>query len=108
MLIVVAIIAILVAIAVPALSTAKSDAQEAKLKSAKSAIALAANRAVLQDKAATGDPIALTTINKYMLINGVAPTTWDEVCEGTGVTALTSEAETLAALSATRVYPGGN
>jgi len=85
MLIVVAIIGILVAIAVPALSTAKVDAQEAKLKSAQSAVSLAINRAVLKDLDSGGGAIAFADISGLTLINGAAPADWAAVFAGTGV-----------------------
>lgn len=84
MLIVVAIIAILVAIAVPALNTAKSDAQGAKLKSAQSAVALGINRAILKDRDTGGGAVELADIQDLVLINGTAASTWEAVFAGTG------------------------
>ena len=71
MLIVVAIIAILVAIAVPALNTAKADAQSAKRAAILSSIETAKTRAVLKDDV-TG-AASHNGISKYLLINGVSP-----------------------------------
>lgn len=87
MLIVVAIIGILVAIAVPALNTAKEDAQSAKLKSAQSAVSLAINRAVLKDRDAGGGAILFADISDLALINGAPASNWAAVFAGTGVAA---------------------
>jgi type IV pilus assembly protein PilA len=89
MLIVVAIIGILVAIAVPALNNAKSEAQTNKLKAAQASVALAINRAILNDKdnALVGtDDITLAVIDDYLLINGTPANNWTLVFAGTGVT----------------------
>ena len=90
MLIVVAIIAILVAIAVPALNTAKDDAQRAKRNAVISSIETAKARYVLQSTAVIADnqTAALTNISKYMLVNGVAPTNESDLTYGTGRTSL--------------------
>jgi prepilin-type N-terminal cleavage/methylation domain-containing protein len=87
MLIVVAIIGILVAIAVPALNTAKSDAQEAKLNAAQSAVGTAINRAILKDRDDGGGAVAFGDISDLILINGRAVTAWGDVFDGTGVAA---------------------
>jgi type II secretory pathway pseudopilin PulG len=87
MLIVVAIIGILVAIAVPALSTAKSDAQAAKLKAAQSSVALAKNRVVLADPSAitsTAEAAVFADLAPYLIINGSTPANWAAVFAGTG------------------------
>jgi prepilin-type N-terminal cleavage/methylation domain-containing protein len=108
MLIVVAIIGILVAIAVPALNTAKSDAQAAKLKSAQSSVALAKNRVVLKDLAVATDTCTLATLTPFLIINGAAPTTWSQVFAGTGVaaTSYATDALALGALSLSTNYSG--
>lgn len=72
MLIVVAIIAILVAIAVPALNTAKADAQDAKLKAITSAVATAKTRYALKYDA-VGANASFTSIQPFLLVNGVQP-----------------------------------
>jgi len=89
MLIVVAIIGILVAIAVPALNTAKSDAQLAKKQAIESAVATAKTRVALEagfsaDK--YGTTALLTDINKYLLVNGQKPTALSDLATGTGNT----------------------
>lgn len=98
MLIVVAIIGILVAIAVPALNTAKSDAQTAKKASALSAVSLAKNRYVLANTTGQAEITAYNAeddagqfdlIKGYMLINGAAPANMDAVLAGTGHNTLT-------------------
>lgn len=106
MLIVVAIIGILVAIAVPALNTAKEDAQDAKLKSAQSAVSLAINRAILKDRDAGGGAIALTDVNDLILINGASVGTVElaaaeTIMAGTGQTAETFSEVLVALFGAT-------
>jgi prepilin-type N-terminal cleavage/methylation domain-containing protein len=88
MLIVVAIIGILVAIAIPALGTSKADAQAAKRNAAVSSIETAKARYVL----ATTTPIDSSTnsadiaeIAPYLLING-QPATVSALINGTGRT----------------------
>lgn len=91
MLIVVAIVGILVAIAVPALNTAKADAQEAKQDAVLSAVSLAKTRFEL--KATTAEITAfdaldqqedeLLIIGPYMRVNGVQPV-YADLLEGTG------------------------
>jgi len=89
MLIVVAIIGILVAIAIPALSTSKEDAQAAKRATVVSQIETAKQRYALKD--AADDPnlstntVALADLSKYILINGV-PATSTTLVQGTGRT----------------------
>ena len=78
MLIVVAIIGILVAIAVPALSTAKSDAQNAKINAIKASVATAKTRYVLAATGSTaGNTAQFTDFSQYLLVNGAAPTSND-------------------------------
>ena len=73
MLIVVAIIGILVSIAVPALNTAKADAQSAKQKSIQAAVATAKVRyAVVAD--VVGANANFTEFAPYLLVNGSQPT----------------------------------
>lgn len=94
MLIVVAIIGILVAIAVPALNTAKEDAQTAKANSSRSAAALSINRAILASSAALADTDVITfaDVDDYLLINGTQPADAGALLNGTG---LTSSATTM-------------
>jgi len=74
MLIVVAIIAILVAIAVPALNTAKADAQDAKRKAITSSVATAKVRYALKTDGVEGDNAAFANFSPYLLVNGATPT----------------------------------
>jgi type IV pilus assembly protein PilA len=76
MLIVVAIIGILVAIAVPALNTSKQDAQKAKRKAISAAIATAKVRYALADQTtnSVGASAAFSDFSPYLLINGATPT----------------------------------
>jgi len=114
MLIVVAIIGILVAIAVPALNTAKSDAQTSKYKAAQSAVALAKNRAFLNGNFATGQTVAFdnTTqpynIKPYLIINGVQAANWAAVFAGTSIPAssYTDNASALTALGMPADFSG--
>ena len=73
MLIVVAIIGILVAIAVPALNTAKADAQAAKRNAITSAVATAKVRYALKWDAAAGSSASFTDFSPYLLVNGATP-----------------------------------
>jgi len=87
MLIVVAIIGILVAIAVPALNTAKKDAQDAKKEAVQSSVGTAKTRAVLEnsfDANNYGQPTDLDDIKKYLLVNGQQVTSLSELARGTG------------------------
>lgn len=85
MLIVVAIIGILVAIAIPALSTSKEDAQQAKQDTVVSQIETAKQRyALAYDGQLTGsEPATLALIGEYLLVNGV-PATSTSLTKGTG------------------------
>jgi prepilin-type N-terminal cleavage/methylation domain-containing protein len=91
MLIVVAIIGILVAIAIPALSTSKEDAQLAKRETVISQIETAKQRYLLKDALDQGDigtqTATLAQIGKYILINGV-PATSTALLKGTGKSAV--------------------
>lgn len=98
MLIVVAIIGILVAIAVPALNTAKADAQASKTASALSAVSLAKNRYALANTTGQAqidaynllaDAAQFDLIKGYMLINGSSPGAMSAVLAGTGHNTLT-------------------
>lgn len=91
MLIVVAIIGILVAIAVPALNTAKADAQKAKREAIQSAVATAKTRHVLKtDTDISGANVVFTEIDDYLLVNGQRPTSQNELAAGTGYNSVTS------------------
>lgn len=90
MLIVVAIIAILVAIAVPALNSAKKDAQDAKRNAVISSIETAKTRYVLANNSdLAGVTADFAHISKYMLVNGAVPANSGILTEGTGRTSLT-------------------
>jgi prepilin-type N-terminal cleavage/methylation domain-containing protein len=87
MLIVVAIIGILVAIAIPALGTAKGDAQEAKRNAVTSAIETAKNRYVLNTTTpitSSSTAASLGDFQQYLLVNGKAVTAKAELIDGTG------------------------
>jgi type IV pilus assembly protein PilA len=73
MLIVVAIISILVAIAVPSLNTAKQDAQEAKRDAISASVATAKVRYALAEDGTEGEDAAFAEFSKYLLVNGVVP-----------------------------------
>lgn len=74
LLIVVAIIGILVAIAVPALNTAKTDAQNAKINAINASVATAKVRYVLATTASVaGQTAAFQDFSKYLLVNGSTP-----------------------------------
>ena len=87
MLIVVAIIAILVSIAIPALNTAKADAQTAKQNAVISSIETAKARYVLKSTAviATNVTPDLAELTPFLLVNGAVPTLATLVA-GTGET----------------------
>jgi prepilin-type N-terminal cleavage/methylation domain-containing protein len=93
MLIVVAIIGILVAIAIPALGTAKADAEEAKRNAIITAVETAKSRYVLASPASfTDSGTAVGTIGEltpYLLINGVQVSNTSQLTDGTGRTAIT-------------------
>jgi type IV pilus assembly protein PilA len=84
MLIVVAIIGILVAIAVPALNTAKADAQAAKREAIQSAVATAKTRYVLLNNSAVSGAANFNDISPYLLINGQKPNNVLDLARGTG------------------------
>jgi type IV pilus assembly protein PilA len=75
MLIVVAIVGILVAIAVPALNSSKQDAQKAKRKAISAAIATAKIRYTLTEAGtnSVGQNAAYSEFSPYLLINGATP-----------------------------------
>lgn len=106
MLIVVAIIGILVAIAIPALGTAKADAQEAKRNAVVTAVETAKSRYVLATEAAfsnSSTPVAIGQLTPYLLINGVQITATSQLTDGTGKTAVslgTYQGETASATPA--------
>ncbi len=85
MLIVVAIIGILVAIAIPALSDSKEDAQQAKQDTVVSQVETAKQRYSLNfDGQLTGtEPATLTELGEYLIVNGVAATS-ESLTQGTG------------------------
>ena len=101
MLIVVGIIGILVTLAVPALSTAMSDARQAKVNAYISQINTALNRYVIAQETANSQ-VDITDlkveegwnkINKYLVINGTTSPTYTQfqnaVCNGGTVKTLT-------------------
>lgn len=91
MLIVVAIIAILVAIAVPALNTAKADAQAAKRDAVLASIATAKIRYALKATTDVGDSNAIfSDFQPYLLVNGVQPADNAALLSGTGRTNFTT------------------
>jgi prepilin-type N-terminal cleavage/methylation domain-containing protein len=73
MLIVVAIISILVAIAVPALNTAKQEAQEAKRDAISASVATAKVRYALAEDGTEGTAANFAQFSKYLLVNGAVP-----------------------------------
>ena len=77
MLIVVAIIGILVSIAVPALNTAKADAQLAKAKAIGASVATAKVRYALQATPTLGAPSSFNEFSPYLLVNGSTPVITD-------------------------------
>lgn len=96
MLIVVGIIGILVALAVPALSTAMSDARQAKVSAYVSQINTALNRYVIAQETANSQ-VAITTlstgwdkIKEYLVINGTTGPSYNDfqkaVCNGGSAT----------------------
>lgn len=92
MLIVVAIIGILVAIAIPALGTAKADAQEAKRNAVVTAVETAKSRYVLATTTAITDSLTVPAVGEltpFLLINGVQVSATDQLTDGTGRTAIT-------------------
>lgn len=92
MLIVVAIIGILVAIAIPALGTAKADAERAKRNAVISAVETAKSRYVLASPTSFSNSATVATVEQltpYLLINGVQITTTSQLTDGTGRTAIT-------------------
>ncbi len=89
MLIVVAIVGILVAIAVPSLHSAKVNAQQAKRATVVSAVNSAKTRFMLQHPTPHviyGQPVNFNEIHGFMLINGAKPTNFSELERGTGTT----------------------
>ena len=92
MLIVVAIIGILVAIAIPALGTAKADAERAKRNAVISAVETAKSRYVLASPTSftnSSTAAAVGELTPYLLINGVQITATSQLTDGTGRTAIT-------------------
>jgi prepilin-type N-terminal cleavage/methylation domain-containing protein len=85
MLITVAIIGIVVGIAVPALNTAKADAQKRKIEATEAAIATAAKRRMLKpDFNKYGQDITFQDIQEFLLINGRKPGNVQDLAIGTG------------------------
>ena len=91
MLIVVAIIGIIVAIAIPALGTAKSDAQAAKVNAVTTAVETAKARyAIANDVASNSSTtVSIGHLTPYLLINGVPVGTTAVLTDGTGKTSVT-------------------
>ena len=89
MLIVVAIVGILVAIAVPSLHSAKINAQQAKRATVVSAVNTAKTRYMLRHPTPSviyGQPVTFQEIQGFLLINGSKPTYETELERGTGTT----------------------
>ena len=107
MLIVVAIIGILVAIAIPALSTSKADAQAAKRSAVISSVETAKARHVLRTTTPytnSSTTVALSNISDLLRINGVAASSTTQLTDGTGrslITLGTFQGETGTATNAT-------
>ena len=92
MLIVVAIIGILVAIAIPALGTAKSDSQTAKQNAVLTAVETAKARYVVDaDPALVGNGTAAEVghLTEYLTVNGAPVTSDAALLLGTGKLAIT-------------------
>jgi prepilin-type N-terminal cleavage/methylation domain-containing protein len=81
MLMVVAIIAILIAIALPALNTAKEDARGAKKSAIAASIATAKVRACLAEEGVEGQPAVFIAFGKYLMIDG-EPATLERLAWG--------------------------
>lgn len=92
MLVVVTIIGILVGIGVPALRSAKADAQDSKISSVVQNVATAKTRYILDNSStqldSANENARFTAIKAYMLVNGVIPATIADVVSGTGKTNL--------------------
>lgn len=89
MLIVVAIVGILVAIAVPSLHSAKVNAQQAKRAAAVSNVNTAKTRFMLRHPSPSdiyGTPVQFSQIQEYLLINGSTPGNLSDLEQGTGTT----------------------
>ena len=92
MLVVVTIIGILVGIGVPALRSAKADAQDSKASSVVQNVATAKTRYILDNSATQLDSATetarFTAIKSYMTVNGVVPAALSDLIAGTGKTNL--------------------
>jgi type IV pilus assembly protein PilA len=86
LLIVVAIIGILVAIAVPALNTSKADAQHAKRQAVAASVATAKTRAVLAGYQTQGNSAVFAGVQNLLLVNGRQPAAQTDLEVGTGDT----------------------
>jgi len=89
MLIVVAIISILVALAIPALGKAKLDAQEAKRATVVSSVNTAKTRYMIKTPSPSliyGQPVQLNQISPFLLIDGKGITNVSQLERGTGDT----------------------
>lgn len=85
MLITVAIIGVVVGIAVPALNTAKRDAQTRKIEATEAAVATAVKRRMLKpDFNRYGQTITFGDIQEFLLINGKKPNNIQDLAADTG------------------------
>ena len=82
MLIVVAIIGVLVSIAIPALNSAKADAQASKKAAIGSAVQTAKTRAFLDNNIIAGSPATFAQFKDYMIINGQVPVDAQQLSNG--------------------------
>jgi prepilin-type N-terminal cleavage/methylation domain-containing protein len=87
MLIVVAILSIVVAIAVPALNTAKRDAQQQRRDTIRASLTTAVVRTMLEENFTNyGKHIVFDDIKKYVMVNGRQPANLTELTQGAGGT----------------------
>ena len=85
MLIVVAILSIVVAIAVPALNTAKRDAQQQRRDTIRAALSTAVTRTMLEENFNKyGQRFSFDDIKKYVMVNGRQPANLTELTQGAG------------------------
>ena len=87
MLIVVAILSIVVAIAVPALNTAKRDAQQQRRETIRASLITAVTRTMLEENFNRyGQRFTFDDIKKYVMVNGRQPANLTELAQGAGGT----------------------
>jgi prepilin-type N-terminal cleavage/methylation domain-containing protein len=90
MLIVVAILSIVVAIAVPALNTAKRDAQQQRRETIRASLSTAVTRTMLEENFNRyGQRFTFDDIKKYVMVNGRQPANLTELAQSAGGTILT-------------------